>query len=96
MIEELLKELVQNFSKQREQIIKDELIRFLKEGLIWIEETTPEPYLDGGELKMQGSIRLRVKNDDYILQLEKQLAEAKDHCEKCGCNEFLCGHNRKE
>ncbi len=20
----------------------------------------------------------------------------KDHCEKCGCTEFLCGHNRRE
>tara|TARA_R110001632_G_scaffold161915_2_gene280266 strand:- start:1471 stop:1689 length:219 start_codon:yes stop_codon:yes gene_type:complete len=20
----------------------------------------------------------------------------KDHCEKCGCNEFLCGHNARE
>ena len=22
--------------------------------------------------------------------------ETKDHCEKCGCNEFLCGHNARE
>ena len=31
-----------------------------------------------------------------ILTLEKQLAEIKDHCEKCGTTEFLCGHNARE
>lgn len=32
-----------------------------------------------------------------ILESEvKYLREVKDHCEKCGCNEFLCGHNSRE
>ena len=99
MINELINELAKNFSNKKEHIIKDELIRFLKEGLVYIEETEVESYLNVGELNLSGALRLRIKNDDYILKLEKEneeLKKIKDHCEKCGCNEFLCGHNARE
>ena len=31
-----------------------------------------------------------------IADLIIKLKNIKDYCEECGCNEFLCGHNKKE
>lgn len=31
-----------------------------------------------------------------ILEKCKNYQEVKDHCIKCGCNEFLCGHNKRD
>lgn len=96
MIDELVRDLAKRYAIKKELLIKDELLRFFKEGLIYIEEYPSTLPTDCGTFSArEASIRLRVKNDDYILHLEKQLASMKDHCEKCGCNEFLCGHNAR-
>jgi len=40
---------------------------------------------------------------DVIVELEKEISvrdeninEMSDTCQTCGCNEFLCGHNKKD
>ena len=30
-----------------------------------------------------------------LTKLNKRLSEINDTCEKCGCTEFLCGHNTR-
>lgn len=35
--------------------------------------------------------------DSFIKDLEiKELKKIKDHCDKCGTTEFLCGHNKRD
>ena len=39
---------------------------------------------------------------EYVKLIEEckkeleQLLKIKDHCTTCGCNEFLCGHNKRD
>lgn len=47
------------------------------------------------ELQMQTT--LKEKYDRYCEVLNTIIICHKDiDCEKCGCNELLCGHNRRE
>jgi len=45
-------------------------------------------------------LQLQIKaKDKWIGQLLKQieeLAKISDICQKCGCSEFLCGHNKRD
>ena len=43
-----------------------------------------------------GELRLQIKEKNkWISELLAEVESIKDTCEKCGCNEFLCGHNRR-
>ena len=45
-------------------------------------------------------LHLQIKaKDKWISQLLKQIEELEkisDICQKCGCGEFLCGHNKRD
>jgi hypothetical protein len=38
-------------------------------------------------------------NKDYtpkeVIDRLYEFSQIKDHCDQCGCNEFLCGHNKR-
>lgn len=36
-----------------------------------------------------------IESSEQNELLKDQLNESSDTCKKCGCNEFLCGHNKR-
>lgn len=49
---------------------------------------------------MESEIKKHLSRIDMLLNenkvLRKQAIEAGESCRKCGCDEFLCGHNKKD
>lgn len=42
-----------------------------------------------------GAINRDFSNEEVITSLLSQ-SQVSDTCQTCGCNEFLCGHNRRD
>lgn len=44
-----------------------------------------------------GAINRHYTNEEVIdsLRIQSEQSEQSDTCQRCGCNEFLCGHNQR-
>tara|TARA_R110000868_G_scaffold82953_1_gene233988 strand:+ start:219 stop:491 length:273 start_codon:yes stop_codon:yes gene_type:complete len=81
---ETLSEIMADLGKQQESIILDQLNDLVKRGLLVVESTQPVLVRNYNQDKItvQQSIRLTLKDKEYIEKLEKENSEYKDLIER--------------
>ena len=81
---ESLTEILDDLGKQKEAIILDQLGDMLKRGLLIVESTQPVLIKDefSDKITLKQSIRLTLRDKEYIEKLEKENAEYKDLIER--------------
>lgn len=75
-----ISKVLDEFVKEQEHIILDQLNDLIKRGLLVIESTKPTlvQNADSDKISVQQSIRLTLKDIDYIEKLEKENQELKE------------------
>lgn len=84
MITSSANELAKNIAKQTENLVLEQLNEFVKRGLIMIETSSPvlvwnlDPSDPNAKLEMRRTVKLVLKDQEYIEQLERENKALKD------------------
>ncbi len=80
MTDQFIFDCVRNVAEQQKAIILAQLSDLVKRGLLVVESTEPVLIKDynSDEIRLSQSIRLTLKDKEYIEKLEKENAEYKD------------------
>lgn len=76
-------DVLQDLARQKDQLIVDQLGDLLERGLLVVEQTQPvlvQSY-DKNKIELKQSVRLVLKDKEYIERLEKENIELKSQVE---------------
>lgn len=82
-------EMVKQISAQKEALIMEQLNELISRGLLVVEQTEPvlieeyDPMTNLPRVEFKQSIKLKLKDQEYIEQLERRVERAEAFMKKC-------------
>lgn len=70
--------VLRNLNKQNQKILMDQLNELTSRGLLVIESTQPTLYVEDGEMKLGQSVKLVLKDQEYIKTLEDKVEKLEE------------------